>query len=180
MDWSSLIGPAVIAAIVSGVISVIATVVTTRASKQLHAEKLSFDREQSERKIGAESAAAERRFQIERAVAEREQRRERYWEIQDRLTALMEGRTNHGEIAEILREIRRLWVIAPPSVVLATNALVEDIAGQPKGALTSDEKLGAMVLAFREDLLHPDEKLFQKNQPFLTMKDFKVRAASLN
>jgi hypothetical protein len=51
MDFSSLIGPAVVAAGVSGVISVISLVVSNRTARRLHTEKLGFDSQLAERKF---------------------------------------------------------------------------------------------------------------------------------
>jgi hypothetical protein len=48
MDWGSLIGPAAVAAGISGVISIVSMVVTTRPSRQLHSEKLRVDQKLAE------------------------------------------------------------------------------------------------------------------------------------
>ncbi len=70
MDWGSLIGPAVVAAGVSGVISVIGLVVTTRTARTLHADKLKFDERLAERKFESDKELAERKFRFDKELAE--------------------------------------------------------------------------------------------------------------
>jgi hypothetical protein len=76
MDWGALIGPAVVAAGVSGVISIMSMVVATRTSRQFHTEKLAFDRELAERKINADIALAEKKLALDRALADWKRRTE--------------------------------------------------------------------------------------------------------
>lgn len=178
MDWTPLIGPAVVAAVVSGAISVVGTIVTTRSAKLLHKERLIFDREQSTQKLGAEAASAQQRASIERSISERTQRTERYWKIQDRLTAFVHGRVRPDQIEEILTETRRLWLIAPPRVVSAMNDLVAHLSGESTDSRSAEEKLGAMVLAFREDLLDPRSEYAVSAGDGLAPSDFKVRSAA--
>jgi hypothetical protein len=66
MDWTSLIGPAVIAAAVSGVISIVGLVVSTRTARAIHSEKLVFDRNLAERKFEFDKDLAERKFRYDR------------------------------------------------------------------------------------------------------------------
>jgi hypothetical protein len=66
MDWGSLIGPAVVAAGVSGFISIVSMVVTTRSARQLHSEKLASDRDLAERKFEFDKDLAERKFRYDR------------------------------------------------------------------------------------------------------------------
>src|SRR5580700_1352141 len=69
MDYTSLIGPAVVAAAVSGFISVVGLIVSTRTAHFLHAAKLGFDREQAERKANADIALATRKLEADLALA---------------------------------------------------------------------------------------------------------------
>lgn len=89
MDWGSLIGPAVVAAGVSGVISVIGLVVTTRTAQALHADKLKFDQELAERKFTFDKELAERRFTYDRALHDHKRKTEL---AEQGLTAFYEAR----------------------------------------------------------------------------------------
>ncbi len=51
MDWTSLIGPAVIAAVVSGIVAVIGFIVSTTTARTIHTEKLDFDRHLAQQKF---------------------------------------------------------------------------------------------------------------------------------
>ena len=67
MDYTSLIGPAVVAAGVSGLISVAQIVVSAPNARRMHAERLAFDHQ----KFTADSQLAERKFEIDKELAER-------------------------------------------------------------------------------------------------------------
>jgi len=71
MDWGALIGPAVVAAGVSGFISVVGLVVSTRTARAIHAEKLAFDRDQAAQKLAFDERLAERKFEFDKELAER-------------------------------------------------------------------------------------------------------------
>ena len=49
--WTILIGPAVVAAVISSIVTVIGFFITTRAAKAMHREKLAFDQKLAERKF---------------------------------------------------------------------------------------------------------------------------------
>jgi hypothetical protein len=66
MDWTSIIGPAVVAAVVSSAVSVIGFVVSNRTARAIHREKLEFDKDLAERKAKADIALAERKFALDR------------------------------------------------------------------------------------------------------------------
>ena len=66
MDWHTLIGPAVVAAVISAFVNVIGFLFTTRAASAMHREKLTFDRDLAERKFEFDKDLAERRFQYDR------------------------------------------------------------------------------------------------------------------
>ncbi len=74
MDWGSFIGPAVVAAVVSGIVSVFGLIVSTRAARAIHTEKLAFDRELAERKVAADIDLAKRKLDQDRALAMWERR----------------------------------------------------------------------------------------------------------
>jgi len=67
MDWHSLIGPAVVAAGVSGLISIVGLIVSTRTARQLHTEKVDSDRELATKKFEFDKELAQRKFDQERA-----------------------------------------------------------------------------------------------------------------
>jgi hypothetical protein len=66
MDWTTLIGPAVVAALIASIVSVIGFVINRTTVRQMHTERLGFDREQAERRVSAEIGLAERKFQYDR------------------------------------------------------------------------------------------------------------------
>jgi hypothetical protein len=70
MDWTSLIGPAVVAAVIASVVSVIGFLINRSTVRSMHTERLAFDREQAERKITADIDLAERRFKYDVGVTE--------------------------------------------------------------------------------------------------------------
>lgn len=65
--WATFIGPAVVAAAVSGVVSFVGMIVSTRTARALHSEKLEFDRQLAERKFEFDKELAERKFAQDRA-----------------------------------------------------------------------------------------------------------------
>lgn len=70
-EWTELIGPAVVAAVVSGVVGIAGFIVNRRTLLTMHREKLAADREQAERKVNSEISLAERRLEFDRALTER-------------------------------------------------------------------------------------------------------------
>jgi hypothetical protein len=71
MDWGSFIRPAVVAAAVSGIVSVVGLVVSTRTARAIHTEKLAFDRDQAAQKLAFDERLAERKFEFDKELAER-------------------------------------------------------------------------------------------------------------
>ena len=67
MDVTSLVGPAVVAALISSIVSGIGVWISSRTTRTIHSEKLAFDREQAERRTSAEIALAERKVSLDRA-----------------------------------------------------------------------------------------------------------------
>ena len=66
MTGSDLIGPAVVAAVVSAAISAINIIISTRTTNRIHSEKLEFDEALAEKKFRFDCELAERRFQYDR------------------------------------------------------------------------------------------------------------------
>lgn len=69
MDWGALAGPAVVAAVVSGVISVAGMLVSRATNVRLHSEKLDADRALAERKVQADIDLAREKFDYDRRQA---------------------------------------------------------------------------------------------------------------
>jgi hypothetical protein len=69
MDWTSLIGPAVVAAVIAGIISVITLLMNRATTLTTHLQRLAFEREQAERKTSADIALAEKKLALDRAFA---------------------------------------------------------------------------------------------------------------
>lgn len=69
MDWGALVGPAVVAAVVSGVISVVGMFVSRATTVRLHSEKLDTDRALAERKVQADIDLAREKFDYDRRQA---------------------------------------------------------------------------------------------------------------
>jgi hypothetical protein len=70
-DSSTWIGPAVVAACVSGVIAVVGFFVSTWTARTLHRERLNTDLKLAERKIEADIALADRRLSADLALTEK-------------------------------------------------------------------------------------------------------------
>jgi hypothetical protein len=70
MDWNSLIGPAVIAAGISGLIAGIGIWISARTARRIHTEKLTFDSKQAERKFDFDKELAEKKFTYDQNLAE--------------------------------------------------------------------------------------------------------------
>ena len=107
MDWTSLIGPAVVAAVISGLVSTIGIVISTRATRAIHAEKLSAD---------ADLASADR------AWADYERRSGAYTDVIRLIDSLFEG-GDPSDRREYLRAVRKVWLIGSDDVVRAINRL---------------------------------------------------------
>ena len=69
MHWTSLIGPAVVAALIAGIISVITLLMNRATTLTTHSQRLAFDREQAERKASADIALAEKKLALDREFA---------------------------------------------------------------------------------------------------------------
>jgi hypothetical protein len=91
MDWTSLIGPAVVAALVSGLVSVAGFMVSARTNLSIHSQRLVFDEKQAERKFDFDKELAERRFSYDSELAERKFAQEREQIVYKRRFELAEG-----------------------------------------------------------------------------------------
>jgi hypothetical protein len=69
MDWGNLVGPAVVAASVSGAVTIVGFFVNRSISLKLHQEKIDADRRLAERKVEADTALAERKFNLDQLHA---------------------------------------------------------------------------------------------------------------
>lgn len=74
MDLGYLIEPAVVAAVVPGLISVVGLIVLTRTARRIHAEKLIFDRGLAELRFAFDKEMAERKFSFDRGLHDHERR----------------------------------------------------------------------------------------------------------
>lgn len=69
--WTSLIGPAVVAAVISGLVSSIGIWISARTARRIHSEKLAFDREEAERRFVREVGVSEAKISADTALAEK-------------------------------------------------------------------------------------------------------------
>lgn len=123
----SLLGPAAVAALISGFIAIIGFVITTRNAQRLHREKLAFDRDLVERKVNADIALAEKKLALDQGLLSWRRRNElaeqtliAFYEARDalhfaRISAFFqgEGKSRHvvaGE-SDTVREKRETYFI---------------------------------------------------------------------
>jgi hypothetical protein len=69
MDLTSLIGPAVVAAVIASIVSVIGFLINRATVRGMHTERLAFDEKQADRRGAAEIALAEKKLALDRAFA---------------------------------------------------------------------------------------------------------------
>jgi hypothetical protein len=67
-DWASLVAPAVVAALIAAVVSVIGLVMNRATVQKMHSERLAFDREQAQRRTEAEISLAEKKAAFDKAL----------------------------------------------------------------------------------------------------------------
>lgn len=110
MNWATLLGPAVVAAIVSGIISVVGFLVSARTARRLHREKLTFDERQAEQKFEFDKALAERRFDLDSRLADRKRRQELaeevlsgFHQVRDLIRAIRSPMSFEGEAKKRVR-----------------------------------------------------------------------------
>jgi hypothetical protein len=68
MNVNELIGPAVVAAAVSGFVTILGNVFSIRSSRSINSEKIASEKDLAERKFGFEADLAERKFRYEKAL----------------------------------------------------------------------------------------------------------------
>jgi hypothetical protein len=73
-SFSPLFWPAVVAAGVSGVVSIVGMIVSNATARRLHTDKLSFDRQLAERKFEFDKELAERKFRYDRELHDHKRR----------------------------------------------------------------------------------------------------------
>ncbi|MGE7156231.1 hypothetical protein ACQKJ1_21155 [Methylorubrum rhodesianum] len=66
IDWASLVGPAVVAAVVSGIVTTIGFLVNRSTTLETHREKLLADQRLAERKVEADITLARAKFDYDR------------------------------------------------------------------------------------------------------------------
>ena len=74
MGYTSLIGPAVVAAGVSGIVSIVGLITSSRTARTIHREKLDFDRKLAEQKFEFDKDLAERKFKYDREFHDHKRR----------------------------------------------------------------------------------------------------------
>lgn len=71
MDWGALIGPAVVAAVVSGAVAIVGYRINARTARTIHSERLAFEKRLTELKFGNDKELAEKKFEFDRQLASR-------------------------------------------------------------------------------------------------------------
>ncbi|MGY4160486.1 hypothetical protein ACVINW_006328 [Bradyrhizobium sp. USDA 4461] len=74
MTGNDFIGPAVVAAIVSGIVTIAGFIVSNRTTTRLHSEKLKFDEALAEKKFRFDVDLAERKFRYDRELHDHKRR----------------------------------------------------------------------------------------------------------
>lgn len=96
MDWGSFIGPAVVAAAVSGVVTTIGFLVNRSTTLKTHQQKIEADKELAERRFTFDKDLAERKATLDARASDRKRR-------QDLAEELIAG---FYEINDIMRSVR--------------------------------------------------------------------------
>ena len=68
MDWTTLIGPAVVAGVIAAAVSIIVAVINRATLRAMHRERLDLDRDLADRRANADIALAERKVALDRAL----------------------------------------------------------------------------------------------------------------
>ena len=89
-SWTSLVGPAVVAAAISGLVSTIGIWISAQNARRIHRDKLNFDKEQAEQRAAAEIALADRKITADIELANKKQ-------ALDRTLAAWKRRTEFAE-----------------------------------------------------------------------------------
>jgi hypothetical protein len=107
MELTSLIQPAVVAAVIASLFSVIGLLINRATVRSMHRERLNFDERQVERKITADIDLAERKFKFDSDLAERRFVYDRRFSDHKRRVELAEEvLAGFLRMRDILREVR--------------------------------------------------------------------------
>jgi hypothetical protein len=68
IDWTTLIGPAVVAGVIAAAVSIIVAVINRATLRAMHRERLDLDRDLADRRANADIALAERKVVLDRAL----------------------------------------------------------------------------------------------------------------
>ena len=68
IDWTTLIGPAVVAGVIAAAVSIIVAVINRATLRAMHKERLALDRDLADRRANADIALAERKVALDRAL----------------------------------------------------------------------------------------------------------------
>jgi hypothetical protein len=68
IDWTTLIGPAVVAGVIAAAVSIIVAVINRATLRAMHRERLDLDRDLADRRANADIALAERKVALDRAL----------------------------------------------------------------------------------------------------------------
>lgn len=74
MDFSLLIGPAIVAAVISAFVTATGIIVSSRTANKIHKERLDFDKAIAQRKFDFDTALAERKFNFDIELSNRKRR----------------------------------------------------------------------------------------------------------
>jgi hypothetical protein len=95
-DWTSFIGPAVVAAVVAAIISLVVAFINRGTTIKLHKERLDQEDALAKKKADADIALAERKFELDASLADRKRR-------QDLAEEVLSG---FYQVAAIMRSVR--------------------------------------------------------------------------
>jgi hypothetical protein len=76
IDWTTLIGPAVVAGVIAAAVSIIVAVINRATLRAMHRERLDLDRDLADRRANADIALAERKVALDRALEASKRRTE--------------------------------------------------------------------------------------------------------
>lgn len=95
-DWGAFVGPAVVAAAVSGIVATIGFLINRSTSLTMHTQKLAADEKLAERKFEFDKAITERKFLLDARTADRKRK-------QDLAEAVLTG---FYQVEAIMRSVR--------------------------------------------------------------------------
>ena len=117
MNWISLIGPAMVAAGVSGAIAVVGSIVTTRTVRRLRADRLEFDFAPAAHKLNLDKTLAA----IKAALPDR-LRETAYAIACDLIAAGGKGTQEELQILELIRERLEIGRLAAAAIERGARA----------------------------------------------------------